>query len=137
MMAEILLSISRISGPVKKKRKKLETLYSDKQAKDFAVIVQSYSQFNSFGRWIVIITLHISGRINTFKPCIILTQVKKFRTHWMNDQDIIFPHHNQEYQLREVFWTPNRTKTRQQFKYGRVISLQLCLSISKMTSYTT
>ena len=50
-MAEILPSISRISGPVKKKkRKKLETLYSDKQAKDFAVIVQSYSLFNSFGR---------------------------------------------------------------------------------------
>lgn len=34
----------------KKKKKKLETLYSDKQAKDFAVIVQSYSLFNSFGR---------------------------------------------------------------------------------------
>ena len=52
MMAEILPSISRISGPVKenKKKKKLETLYSDKQAKDFAVIVQSYSLFNSFGR---------------------------------------------------------------------------------------
>ena len=52
-MAEILPSISRISGPVKKKKKKkkkLETLYSDKQAKDFAVIVQSYSLFNSFGR---------------------------------------------------------------------------------------
>ena len=60
----------------KKKRKKLETLYSDKQAKDFAVIVQSYSLFNSFGRWIVIITLHISGRINTFKPCIVLTPHK-------------------------------------------------------------
>ena len=41
MMAEILPSISRKSGPVKKKKKKLETLYSDKQAKDFAVIVQS------------------------------------------------------------------------------------------------
>ena len=52
-MAEILPSISRISGPVKKKKKKkkkLETLYNDKQAKDFAVIVQSYSLFNSFGR---------------------------------------------------------------------------------------
>ena len=54
-MAEILPSISKISGPVKKKKKKkkkkkLETLYSDKQAKDFAVIVQSYSLFNSFGR---------------------------------------------------------------------------------------
>ena len=60
----------------KKKKKKLETLYSDKQAKDFAVIVQSYSLFNSFGRWIVIISLHISGRINTFKPCIVLTPHK-------------------------------------------------------------
>ena len=52
MMAEILPNISRISRPVKKKKKKkkLETLYSDKQAKDFAVIVQSYSLFNSFGR---------------------------------------------------------------------------------------
>ena len=60
----------------KKKKKKLETLYNDKQAKDFAVIVQSYSLFNSFGRWIVIITLHISGRINTFKPYIVLTPRK-------------------------------------------------------------
>ena len=60
----------------KKKQKKKKTLYSDKQAKDFAVIGQSHSLFNSFGRWIVIITLHISGRINNFKPYILLTPRK-------------------------------------------------------------
>ena len=50
-MAELHPSIARTSGPLKKKNnKKLETLYSDKQAKDFAVIGQSYSLFNSFGR---------------------------------------------------------------------------------------
>ena len=54
-MAEIFPRIARISRPVKKKKgykllKKIETLYSDKQAKEFAVIVQSHSLFNSFGR---------------------------------------------------------------------------------------
>ena len=117
--------------------KKIETLYSDKQAKEFAVIVQSHSLFNSFGRWIVIITLHISEKINNFKPCIVLAphKLRNFEHLELMTKTLYFRIIIKSTNCKKCFERLKNQRRDSIWKYDGVIFLQLLKSISKMTSY--